>query len=554
MNLILCSETELYLCSLDRFILMINLGSQRSLAIGACILYSIVAASCLIQGALIIAHGFEASARPLTAGGFSGPFNGWSSFSMQTYTPYNVMSQSGLSVQASMLAQSEFLQAGFNYFNLDSGWSGLTDDFGRFIPDPNVFPDGFDAFIASLQKNSLKLGIYFVPGVDCADRQNSSKVVKGTTYKISDISTDNPNANRFQGARCKIDFTQPGAQTYMDSVVELYQGFGVKFIKMDGLFRDVTRANPTNDTRPDIIAMRNAINNNDAEMWLTGSWHLSFNNESLTFWNTYLDAFRIELDVETYTNTPLLTDYPAIVRNVQALCHVIGNASESQITMRAYYDLDSLLVASPQDTSMTTDQRKLAYAVWFMAGGPLYLGDDLTKMDELGMQLMWNAPLMEYRASMRQVKYLSSDSSNPSRFTDQHYWYTTRQGDKSILVACTNTANDTSELPFSDSVLTQLGFASGQVYLAIDVLNLNSVISYFGNTSDTSTGETAISQVVNMAATSVGMYLFVPIAGATSVAAAQKQLPNCVVGSQVDLGPKMLVTSNSQIKCTNSSS
>ncbi|HVH72997.1 MAG TPA: alpha-galactosidase, partial [Candidatus Dormibacteraeota bacterium] len=63
------------------------------------------------------------------------PYLGWSSFPEQTV-------RSNFLTQANMIAQSDALLAsglqthGFRYINLDSGWQGSFDGYGRPIPNP----------------------------------------------------------------------------------------------------------------------------------------------------------------------------------------------------------------------------------------------------------------------------------------------------------------------------------------------------------------------------------------------------------------------------------
>jgi hypothetical protein len=68
------------------------------------------------------------------------PYLGWSSFSQQTLLG-NFLTQANMVAQSDALAASGLQQHGFNYINLDSGWMGSFDAYGRPIPNQAIFPD-----------------------------------------------------------------------------------------------------------------------------------------------------------------------------------------------------------------------------------------------------------------------------------------------------------------------------------------------------------------------------------------------------------------------------
>ena len=65
------------------------------------------------------------------------PFLGWSTFSEQT-----IVRSSSVMNEQNILAQSDAMRAsglgahGFQYINLDAGWSGDSDPYGRTLPRP----------------------------------------------------------------------------------------------------------------------------------------------------------------------------------------------------------------------------------------------------------------------------------------------------------------------------------------------------------------------------------------------------------------------------------
>src|SRR6266850_5723719 len=62
------------------------------------------------------------------------PYLGWSSFSQQTITN-NFLTQANITSQSDALLASGLQSHGFTYINIDSGWMGSFDGYGRPIPD-----------------------------------------------------------------------------------------------------------------------------------------------------------------------------------------------------------------------------------------------------------------------------------------------------------------------------------------------------------------------------------------------------------------------------------
>src|SRR6266403_838529 len=166
------------------------------------------------------------------------PYLGWSSFSQQTI-------QGDFLTQANMITQSDALKAsglqdhGFVYINLDSGWQGSFDGNGRPIPNSTTFPN-IQTLVTHIHGNGQKAGIYWIPGVEDPAVQANYPIL-GTQYHIQDILVVPYTAgNAFGGPgtspyHYKIDFTKPGAQEYMNSVVNLFASWGFDAIKLDGV-------------------------------------------------------------------------------------------------------------------------------------------------------------------------------------------------------------------------------------------------------------------------------------------------------------------------------
>ena len=153
------------------------------------------------------------------------PYLGWSSFSQQTLDP-GFLTQANMIVQSDALVASGLQAHGYTYINLDSGWQGSFDANGRPTPDLRTFPD-IKAMVDHIHANGQKAGIYWIPGVEEPAVLANSPIL-GTQNHIQDILALPHRAGNAFGApgespyHYKIDFSKPGAQEYIDSVVALF--------------------------------------------------------------------------------------------------------------------------------------------------------------------------------------------------------------------------------------------------------------------------------------------------------------------------------------------
>jgi hypothetical protein len=315
------------------------------------------------------------------------PYMGWSSFSQQTISG-NFLTQANITAQSDALLASGLQSHGFNFINMDSGWQGTFDANGRPIPNPTTFPD-IAALVAHIHQNGQKAGIYWIPGIEQPAVAANSPIL-GTQYHTQDILTVPYTAgNAFGGSgtspfHYKIDFTKPGAQEYINSVVALFASWGIDFIKLDAVTPGSYRDDLSVDNRLDVAAWAQAIAESGRPIWLTVSWALD--QDYLSTWQTYANARRIEGDVECEGNCSTITNWPMMS---QRLYDLVGweNASGAAV---GWNDLDSLEVGNPDTDGLSPTEQQSAITLWAMANAPMYLGGDLTALDSTSTRLLSN--------------------------------------------------------------------------------------------------------------------------------------------------------------------
>ena len=322
------------------------------------------------------------------------PYLGWSTFSEQSIN-------SGFLTQTNVQAESDALKAsglqdhGFVYINIDSGWQGSFDGNGRPIPNPTTFPN-IQALIAHIHANGQKAGIYWIPGIELPAIQGNYPIL-GTSYFTPNIAvTPHAPGNAFAGNPAngdpyhdKIDFTQPGAQEYINSIVALWASWGIDFIKLDAVTPGSDIDDTSIDNRPDVQAYSKAIANSGRPMWLTVSWALDQDYQST--WQQFANARRIDEDVECEGSCgPFLTNWPRII--LRAYDSVAWEHSAG--VSLGWNDLDSLDVGDGTIDGLTNDEKTSAIDIWLMSNAPIYLGGDLTTLDSFATSAFTNDELL----------------------------------------------------------------------------------------------------------------------------------------------------------------
>lgn len=132
------------------------------------------------------------------------------------------------------------------------------DEYSRLIPAENRFPSaangvGFKALAADIHALGLKFGVHIMRGIPRqAVHQNTP--IKGTAKRARDIALNNicPWNSDMYGVNVDL----PEGQLYYDSLIELYDEWGVDFIKVDDIANSYLYGGPH---RKEISALQKAI-------------------------------------------------------------------------------------------------------------------------------------------------------------------------------------------------------------------------------------------------------------------------------------------------------
>lgn len=120
------------------------------------------------------------------------------------------------------------------------------DKWGRLTPDPGKFPSafggkGFKPLADYVHKLGLKFGIHVMRGIPRQAVWAKSPVL-GANGITADMIADTSSTCTWMNHMYGIDMNRPGAQDYLNSILNLYASWGVDFIKMDDIARPYHKA------------------------------------------------------------------------------------------------------------------------------------------------------------------------------------------------------------------------------------------------------------------------------------------------------------------------
>ncbi len=344
-----------------------------------------------LSSTLLVACGFflVVSSRTLAVpASATRPFMGWTSWDNEALRlpGYGEAWLTAVQVMRQSNAMHKYLQRyGYRRINIDSGWAGGIDAHGRPAADARKFPGGIRDLAAAVHRNGQLLGIYWNPGVN-DEMWSKNPFIARTQIRIRDICV-RPRAKANAFGEYKIDYSKPGAQEYVDSIVRQWARWGVDFIKLDGVAPGSDNARSTVDDRPDIRAWGKAIAGVKRKIWLELSW--AINRDYLQDFQPEANGWRIDGDVDLYGAT--LTGWEQIRRRFTD----VPSWSCEAGARRGWNDLDSILVGNGDRDGLSNYERQTAMTFWAICCAPLYCGDDLTDLDSFGRTLLTNRAIIK---------------------------------------------------------------------------------------------------------------------------------------------------------------
>ncbi|MFJ4918910.1 hypothetical protein [Streptomyces sp. NPDC088725] len=360
------------------------------------------------------------------------PYMGWSSWSLEATNYPGVNPTGGASwlTEAHVLEQADVLasklkQHGYDYVNIDAGWSDRYDAYGRPVANPTTFPDGIKYIADKLHAKGLKAGVYQAVGLDVNTYNDGTTPIYGADgCTTADLVYPDLRKTNGWDSSYKIDYSSPCSQAYADSIADLYASWGVDFLKLDGVGPGSFQGGDNYDNRDDVAAWRRALDGTGRPIEFTISWSLS--HKYAADWKQNSNGWRIDTDVECYCDT-LVTWDASVKQRWHDVVQWIPDAGPGH-----WNNLDSLNVGNGEMDGLTEAERQSYMTLWAIEASPLYIGDDLTKIDSYGMSLLTNDEAIAINQAGRPAKPVSQSA-------EQQTWYA-RNADGSYTVALFNLA------------------------------------------------------------------------------------------------------------------
>jgi hypothetical protein len=335
-------------------------------------------------------------------------------------------------------------QYGWQYAVIDEGWymqepfgakvetkKYVFDGNGIQVPAGNRFPSaangaGFKPLADWVHAQGLKFGIHIVRGIP---RQvvKENLPIAGTNFRAAEAAD--------LAATCPWDDGNYGVadneagQAYYDSMLKLYAGWGLDYIKVDCVSDHPYRPS-------EIRQVSEAIRKTGRPIVLslspgpTGIEHAEFVGKYAQMWRISDDHW----DVWKAEHKPGSGEFP----------FGVGDAFDRLekwapfVKAGNWPDEDMLPFGSltphpgwgePRQSRYTPDEERTEFTLWAFARSPLILGANLTKLDEFTRSLMTNKEVLEINQKATETHAVKN---LPTGFEEIRIWEaTTRTGEHS---------------------------------------------------------------------------------------------------------------------------
>lgn len=368
------------------------------------------------------------------------PVLGWNSWDVFGTT----VTEKQIKEQADAMA-ANLLSSGYKYLTVDIQWyepeskghsynpkAVLTmDEYGRLTPGLKKFPSaadgkGFKPLADYVHSKGLKFGIHIMRGIP-RQAVDKNTPVFGTSVKAQDIALTNSKCP-WNPDMYGVDATKPEGQAYYDSIISMYAGWGVDFIKVDDISRPYDKVQ-----RAEVEAIRKAIDKTKRPIVLSlspGATPVSVGEHVMNhanqwritddFWDRWglLQAMFERLDVWT---------------PFRGLGH--------------FPDADMLpigIIDFTRKTNFTQNEQYTLMSLWSIGRSPLIFGGDMTQLDAFTKQMLTNPEMLK-------VNQESTNNRQVSRNKNLVVWTADVPNSKDKYVALFNAQSKGDDIDFKNA-------------------------------------------------------------------------------------------------------
>jgi alpha-galactosidase len=376
------------------------------------------------------------------------PPMGWNSWDAYGTTVREAEVKANADVMAASLKQY-----GWQYIVVDIQWyepnaqahgyrAGAVlsmDEHGRLIPAANRFPssdhgEGFKQLADYVHRKGLKFGIHILRGIP---RQAVAKnlPILGTGFHAVEIA-NTASVCDWNADMYGVDMSKSGAQDYYDSVVALYAGWGVDFIKADDMARPYHM--------DEIEALHRAILKSGRPIILSLSPGPAPLNQ-VDDLRSHAEMWRIEDDLwDTWDSVK------AMYKDAAAWLPLVTTGHWPDADMLPLGRI-GIRAERGEDRSsrLTHDEQKTMMSMWSMLRSPLIFGGDLPSLDPFTRSLLTNTEVLN-------IDQNSSNTSIAYSKGDLHVWTSKGASPEVVYAALFNFSDSPAHVHMTWS---QLGIA-----------------------------------------------------------------------------------------------
>lgn len=325
-------------------------------------------------------------------------WNSWDSFGLS-------VNESEFKENAKWLA-ADLKQYGWRYVVVDEGWYLKNPEAkpgafqftmgrdGRFLPAVNRFPSasndhGFKPLADYVHSLGLKFGIHIIRGIP---RQAVEKnlPIAGSSF-LADDAADKSDTCPWNADNYGVKYS-PAGQAYYDSLANLYAGWGLDFVKVDCI-----AAHPYKGD--EIRMVSEALRKTGRPIVLSlspGPAPLDKVDEL----EKEAQMWRISDDVwDHWAHDPKMNFSQSLSQQFPVAASWAGYVGQGH-----WPDADMLPIGylgprpgagTARDTRFTHDEQRSLMTLWCIFRSPLFMGGDLTKVDDWTRSLLVNWEVLD---------------------------------------------------------------------------------------------------------------------------------------------------------------
>ena len=345
-------------------------------------------------------------------------------------------------------------QDGWLYSVIDEGWymedpfagkvegrKYLWDKNGILIPTPGRFPSsingaGFKPIADWVHAQGLKFGIHIVRGIP-KQVVNLNLPIAGSDFHAKDAA-DIPATCPWDDGNYGVSDT-PAGQAYYDSMMKLYAGWGLDYIKVDCISDHPYRPSEIRQ-----IALAIQRTNRPIVLSLspgpTALDHATEVAQYAQMWRITDDHWDVWSHIPNKGANPPEGEFPFGTR--QAFDRLA--AWQPYFKPGSWPDDDMLPFGSltphpgwgqPRESRLTHDEEQTEFTLWAISRSPLIVGANLTKLDDFTRTLITNKQVLDMNQQARESHPVTQ---LPPGFENIRVWEATQEGATPTFVAFFN--------------------------------------------------------------------------------------------------------------------